>query len=199
MLNQLHELIIECSGKWWKFLLAVIVQVGALLMLQRISSDFPEVSGGSPPFDMQNTLQPDQIFEQLTTYTQQAFDLYTVFQVIDFIFPLAASLVIASACAFLLRNISAKIYQKIYSRKLFLLLLVPAGFDYLENIFLFWTVRSWPEQADLAATLAVAAKLGKLGTMTAAFALTGILVVMASLAWVLRRIRTYRSSDSDQE
>jgi hypothetical protein len=198
MLARLNELIIECSDTWWKFLLVLAVQVGTLQLLQRISNKFPEVSGGTPPFDMQNALQPAEIFEQLEAYTPQAFDLYAVFQAIDFVFPFAASLMIASACAFFLRHISTNFYQKLVSRKLLLLFLIPAAFDYLENIFLLWVVKAWPEQVEIAATLAVAAKMGKLTTMMVAFALSAILLVAATVAWIARWNRADNMGGSDE-
>jgi len=193
MLGRLHDLIIDCSRTWWKFLLVATVQVGTLLMLQRISNNFPDVAGGWQPFDMQNDLQPDEIYTQLEAYTPQAFDLYTSFQLIDFVFPAAAALMLASACAFLLRYIATDFYQQIYDRKLFLLLLAPAIFDYLENIFLFWVVNNWPEQSNAAATLAVAAKLGKLATLISVFVLTGVLLVTAILMWIVRKSRARKA------
>ncbi len=83
MLSWLTNLIIACSQSWWKFLLVVALQFGTLMQLTTISAAFPGIAGGNIPFDMQNDLQAEQIFEQLAVYSQTAFDSYFTFQLID--------------------------------------------------------------------------------------------------------------------
>ncbi|MDP6435654.1 MAG: hypothetical protein QF790_03475 [Gammaproteobacteria bacterium] len=190
MLARLNGLIVECSSTWQKFLIVFVVFVGSLLILQRLSNEFPAVSGGVPPFDMQNALTPAEIFQQLNGYTDQAFDLYIIFQAVDFVFPFFASLTIASLCAFALRNFSIDLYKAFLARKYFILLMMPAVFDYLENINLLWVVNTWPQQVEIAANLAVASKIGKLTTMTLAFIVTALLLLGAAGTWITRRSST---------
>jgi hypothetical protein len=189
MLGKLNQFIIACSQSWWKFLLIFLGQTGTMQVLTHITNDFPAVTAGDVPFDMQNTLKPDQIFTQLDGYTDSAFDLYMVFQVTDYFFPLFAGLLLATICAFSLRHWSPDLYATAVARNLFVLLLIPTVFDWLENINLLWAVLAWPEPAQLAANLAVAAKMGKLTTMGVAFLVTGVLLLGAAGSWLLRRIR----------
>lgn len=187
MLSKLNGLIVQCSSTWWKFLIVFLVQIASLLTLQRISNEFPATSGGVPPFDMQNALTPSEIFQQLEGYTAQAFDLYVIFQAVDFVFPFFAALMMASVCAFALRNFSSRLYEASVNKNIFVLLLIPAVFDYLENLNLLWAVNAWPEQVQIAASLAVAAKMGKLSSMMLAFGVAALLLLLAAGAWIARR------------
>ncbi|MCH5375885.1 MAG: hypothetical protein JJ992_18095 [Planctomycetes bacterium] len=190
MLGTLNRFIISCSQSWWKFLLIFLGQTGSLQLLTRITNQFPAVAAGSEPFDMQNELTDGQIFTQLEGYTDAAFDLYTQFQLIDYFFPLFAGLLLATVCAFSLRIAAPGAYRTAEQNNLFLLLLVPTLFDWLENISLLRVVTAWPEQAQVAANVAVWAKMGKLSTMSVAFAVTGALLLAAATIWVRNRWRS---------
>jgi len=189
MLRKVNQFIVACSQSWWKFLLIFLGQTGTMQVLMRITGEFPAVTAGDEPFDMQNTLKPDQIFTQLEGYTERAFDLYMVFQATDYFFPLFAGLLLATICAFCLRHWSADYYSIAVARNLFVLLLIPTVFDWLENINLLWAVLAWPEPAVMAANLAVAAKMGKLATMGVGFLVTGVLLLGAAGNWIVQRVR----------
>jgi hypothetical protein len=190
MLNKVNQFIITCSQSWWKFLLIFLGQTGTMQVLTRITGEFPSVTAGDEPFDMQNSLKPEQIFTQLEGYTERAFDLYMIFQATDYFFPLFAGLLLATICAFSLRHLSPRFYATATARNLFVLLLIPTAFDWLENINLLWAVTAWPEPAVMAANLAVAAKMGKLATMGIAFLITGVLLLGAAGNWVIQRVRS---------
>ena len=189
MLGKLNSFIISCSQSWWKFLLIFLGQTGSLQLLSRITQQFPDVAAGAEPFDMQNELTDGQIFTQLEGYTDEAFELYAQFQLIDYFFPLFAGLLLATVCAFSLRIAAPGFYAKAAQNNLFLLLLVPTLFDWLENLSLLRVVSAWPEQAQLAANMAVWAKMGKLSTMSVAFAVTGALLLAAATIWARNRWR----------
>jgi hypothetical protein len=195
MLSFINTFIIDCSRSWWKFLLLFIGQAGTMATLNNITAQFPAVSGGNIPFDMQNNLSAADIFTQLEGYTERAFDLYMIFQAVDYLFPVVAGLLLATVCAFALRTASAKYFAAAAQKNLFVLLLVPSAFDWLENINLLWVVTAWPDQAQLAANLAVAAKIGKLSTMTLAFIVTTGLLMWAVGAWLGRRFRSGAAND----
>jgi hypothetical protein len=184
MLGTLNRFIVNCSQSWWKILLLFAGQSATLLSLSAISESFPEVTAGDVPFDMQNDLTPEQIFEQLAGYSEQAFSQYYLFQAIDFVFPLFAGLFLASLCAFALRHASSNWYDKAVAKNLFCLLLLATVFDYLENINLLMVVSTWPEQSDIGAMLAVGAKQLKLASMTLGFAVTGVFLLMAAGRWL---------------
>jgi len=187
MLSKLNGFIVGCSESWWKFLLIFLGQTGSFQILKRITDQFPAVTAGDVPFDMQNSLSAEQIFAQLDGYSEAAFDLYQLFQLTDYFFPLFAGLLLATVCAFSLRIASPGFYATAISRNLFVLLLVPTVFDWLENLSLLRVVSAWPNQAELAATLAVAAKMGKLGTMSIAFLVTGVLLFWAIGKWAYNK------------
>jgi len=189
MLGKINQFIVACSQSWWKFLLIFLGQTGTMQVLMRITEEFPSATAGDVPFDMQNTLKPDEIFTQLEGYSERAFDLYMVFQATDYFFPLFGGLLLATICAFSLRHLSADYYSAAVARNLFVLLLIPAVFDWLENINLLWAVLAWPEPALAAANLAVAAKMGKLATMGIGFLLTSVLLLGAAGNWIMQRVR----------
>lgn len=196
MLTKLNSFIIDISTSWWKFLLVLATQVLTMrIMMGWINPQFPDVSGGHLPFDMQNDLTVEQIFGQLETYTDRAFELYTIFQAVDYIFPLAAGLVLATICAFGLRNTSEKYYAIAKEKNLFLLILIATVFDWLENLNLLCVVIGWPEQINLAAQLAVIAKQGKLASMNFSFAVTGILLLTGTFGWARQRLRREPAAD----
>jgi hypothetical protein len=189
VLKAINNFIISCSQSWWKFLLLLAGQSITMWKLLDITAKFPAVTAGDIPFDMQNNLTAEQIFSQLAGYSDAAFSLYTTFQIVDYVFPVVAGLLLATICAFSLRIASPRLYQTASDKNLFVLLLTPPVFDYLENINLLWVIASWPEQSQLAAQLAVLAKMGKLGTLNIAFLTTGILLLWCIFAWLAGRLR----------
>ena len=188
MFNKLNQFIVSCSKSWWKFLLLVAGQTGTMFVLMNITQKFPSVTAGYEPFDMQNSLAAAEVFTQLESYTPEAFRLYSIFQAVDYLFPLFAGLVLATAGAFALRHASPSIYTRFANSKLLAWPLIPTVFDWLENINLLWAVSAWPERVDLAATLAVASKVCKLTSMYCVFAIVGILLVWATTRWLTRRL-----------
>ncbi|MCP4089588.1 MAG: hypothetical protein GY746_07325 [Gammaproteobacteria bacterium] len=194
MLTKLNNFIINCSTSWWKFLLLIAGQASTMgIMMGWINQKFPAASGGNLPFDMQNNLTVNQIFSQLENYTDKAFELYTVFQITDYFFPLFAGLVLATICAFSLRHTSESLYQIAKNRNLFLLLLIPSLFDWAENLNLLCVIISWPNKIELSAQLAVLAKQGKLAFMNVSFALTGILFITGLFGWIKSKVRPRRT------
>ena len=188
MLKLCNDFIIACSKSWWKFLLLVAGQIVTMgIMMGWINRDFPAVSDGNVPFDMQNNLTVEQIFTQLESYTDRAFDLYAIFQAVDYVFPVVAGLVLATVCAFGLRNTSAGLYAIADKRNLFLLILIPAVFDWSENLNLLCVIIAWPEQIELAARMAVLSKQGKLASMNIGFAITGLLLITGLIGWLRKK------------
>ena len=134
MVKFVNNLIVSCSKSWWKFLLVLGGQIGTISVLNNITEGFPAISGGHKPFDMQNSLQAHEIFLQLATYTPEAFSQYSLFQMVDYVFPVFGGLVLACAVAFALRHASPILYQRALDTRVLFLLLIPTIFDWLENI-----------------------------------------------------------------
>jgi hypothetical protein len=191
MLTKLNQFIITLSTSWWKFLLVFAGTIATLFGLQKITGSFPDISGGHVPFDMQNGLTSGQIFEQLATYTEQAFSAYNQFQIIDYFFPLFAGLMMAAVAAFSLRILSQRYYDIAKQKNLFLLILLPTLCDWTENIMLLAVISMWPDQSATLATLAVTAKKAKLITLFISQPVVLLMLlgaVLKSLVAALKRI-----------
>jgi hypothetical protein len=187
MLRKLNDFIIDCSKSWWKFLLLFAGQIGTISVLNMITVRFPAVTDNHIPFDMQNTLSSADIFQQLESYTPEAFTLYGWFQAVDYVFPVFAGLVLAVAGAFGLRHALPDLYTGVVNKGLLSLFMLPAVFDWSENLNLLWVITAWPNQATTAASLAVASKMAKLSSMVLVFAVVGLLLLGAAI----RRIAAF--------
>lgn len=189
MLNKLHDFVIQCSLSWWKTLLIIAGFGLTFWQLQAVTGRFGLISGGHTPFDMQNSLTVEQVFEQLATWTDAAFNDYIWFQFVDFFFPAFGGLMLATLCAFAVRNLSTRYYDIGVRRNVFLIFFIPTLFDWLENIGFLLVLNAWPEAADSAAMLGVTAKKFKLATLftTQPVALVLLLIALLKLAW--QRVR----------
>ena len=196
MLSRINGFIIGCSQSWWKFLLLFVATIATMGYLQAVTAKFPAITAGDIPFDMQNNLTVEQIFTQLEGYSEAAFSLYATFQAVDYFFPIFASLFLASICAFSLRTAAPGYYAIAQRKNLFLLLLIPAVFDWLENINLLWVISDWPEQSQAAATLAVIAKQAKLATLYVDWAVSSLLLTWALVAWLIGRTKARSGTDA---
>lgn len=189
MLSKLNHLIDECSRTGWKFLIVFVGFGGTLASLQRITGAFPDVADGNIPFDMQNTLESAQVFAQLNVWSDAAFDLYTLFQVIDYFFPLFGGLMMGAVFAFSLRTLAPGLYETARTRNWFLIFMVPTLCDWLENIGFLGVIAAWPEQSTLFATLAITAKYGKLGSLMVTQPVALIMLVVALLKRLVGLVR----------
>lgn len=188
MLSKLNEFIINCSLSWQKTLLLISGFAVTMWQLQAVTGRFPAISGGHTPFDMQNSLTSEQVYTQLSTYTDAAFNDYLWFQFVDFFFPLFGGLMMAALCAFAIRTLSDNFYHLATRRKLFLLFLVPTLFDWLENIGFLLVIGIWPETSEAAATFGVTAKKLKLITLFITQPVALLLLLAGTLKWLWQRI-----------
>ena len=129
----------------------------------------------------------EQIFAQLATYTEEAFQLYHVFTAIDFFFPLFAGLFLGATVAFLLRHSLPRWYSIAEEKNLFVLFLLATLFDLLENISLLGVLAGYPNELSTIATLAVAAKMGKLGFVFLFQGLSLLLLIFCAGQWLARK------------
>lgn len=187
MLGSLQNLVLRISRTWWLYVLVLAVFSGSLQALLLMGRRFPEVASGATPFDLQNELQPDQVYPQLAGYTEQARELYYAFTTIDFVFPLFAGLFIAATTAFALRNSLRRFYETLVARKLLPVLMLATVFDWLENLTAIATISLYPTEYGWLPALLVVVKKFKL-----AFALFGnatmfTCVLIAAVSWLLRR------------
>lgn len=186
-MNFLNQLIIRISKSTWLYMAVFAGFFGTLQALLRIGERFREHAAGSVPFDLQNQLTVEQIFAQLAAYTEEAFQLYHVFTAIDFFFPLFAGLFLGATVAFLLRHSVPRWYSIAEEKNLFVLFLLATLFDWLENISLLGVLAGYPNELSTIATLAVAAKMGKLGFVFLFQGLSLLLLIFCAGQWLARK------------
>ena len=188
MLENLNQFIIRCSFSFGKVLLLFIGFFGSLQALLFIGERFGPHAGGALPFDLQNWLTVEEIFAQLPNYTDQAFTLYFVFASIDFLFPLFAGLFLAVLWAWVLRHTQPRWYDRALQSNLFVLLLIPTIFDWVENVMFLSLILSWPNELMLAAQAGVLAKKAKLVTTWMAQGSTALILLFGLIVWASRRL-----------
>ena len=133
MRHSLQPLILAVSRSAPWSMLTLGGATVALLALQAIGGRI-ERTVGAPPFDLQHQLSLADIAGQLPRYTDESRAFYGLFFAVDMVFPLLAALFLGAACAFLLRRGLPTVYQRLVAGGWFALLLLPAGFDWIENL-----------------------------------------------------------------
>jgi hypothetical protein len=189
MLGRLQDLIIRISRTWWLYLIVLVLFVGSLRVLTRIGDHFPAYAGGAAPFDLQNDLRADEVYGQLTGYTDQARELYYAFTLIDYAFPFFGGLFIAATVAFALRNSLPRLYDALVARKLLLVLMLATAFDWLENVAAAAVIILYPTEVSWLPNLLVVAKKCKLAALLVSNGVMFAAVLLAAGIWVWRRIR----------
>lgn len=183
-MKRLNDLVILCSESAWLFVLSIVAAFGSLAFVLMNVSKVMQHLVGHEAFDMQNSLTVAQVFEQLPSYTQEAKQLYYAFSFADFFFPLFAALFMAGLAAFAVRHAFPDLYQRLNASSLFALLLIPAAFDWLENIFALTVISSFPEQRETAASLMIVAKKAKLASIVLAQVLVLIALGASAVKWL---------------
>ena len=190
MLGRLQDLVIRISKTWWLYLIVVVLFVGSLQGLMQIGERFPAHAAGAAPFDLQNELQPSEVYPQLAGYTEQAKELYFLFTVIDYGFPFFAGLFITATVAFFLRYGAPRVYAVLLERKLLLVLLLATAFDWLENVAALSTIVLYPREITWLPVLLVAAKKCKLAFVVVGNGAMIISALVAGVTWLRRRSGT---------
>ena len=188
MLKPINQFIIRCSCSAWKFALLFAGFFGSLQALLFLGEKFKPYANGAKPFDLQNSLNSDKIFAQLADYSDQAFGLYYIFTSIDYFFPLLAGLFLAAIWAYVLRNNLPRWYEYALQRHLFVVLLIPALFDWLENITLLMTIAAFPVELSSVADAAVIMKQAKLAATTVAQGTTGAIIITGAIMTIKRKL-----------
>ena len=188
-MRQLNDLIIRCSKSWRLFLLSVVVAFGSLFaVFGPVRIAFAELTGGLAPFDFQNVLSVDEIFDQLATWNEAAVQLYYAFSFVDFFFPFFAGLFLAGIAAFSLRHLSPGLYGRVAERRLFPLLMLGTAFDWLENLCALFVIGRYPAEMTAAAGLLVVAKQGKLAAVALSQLIAWSLLLLAAVKWAWTRL-----------
>jgi hypothetical protein len=185
----LNDWILRFSRSWPLFALAALVTFGSVYLFTGvIAPRFVALTQGSPPFDLQNALTVEQVFEQLADYPEDAKRLYYLFSAIDFAFPVFASLFLAGITAFSLRYLWPGGYEWVTARRLWVLMLLPAMFDWLENVFALTVITAYGQELRVAAAMMIYAKMGKLSLTAVAQLLAWGLLFAAGIKWAATRL-----------
>lgn len=148
---------------------------------------------GLPVLDTQNDLTAPSAAAQIATYDDAARRAYVLFAVLDYVFPLAASVLLAVVAHRLIavgpRRASG---ASLVPPAVALLALLPALADYVENVALTGAVVTGGAPGWIAVGLA--AKAAKLTSLTGTGVLVGALAVVALAAGAVRSARRGRGA-----
>jgi len=177
---RLQSLLIRISRTPLLFLGVMITFGLSAAALAWSGAQFKAVTGHEP-FDLQNGLTRADIAAQLADYTPASRQAYALFAAVDFAFPLLGSLFLGGLIAFLLRNALPSVYAWVTARRLLALALVPALFDWAENVAALLLINLAPGSDALATALLIFKQL-KLISLAATQVVVGLLLV----AWLIR-------------
>jgi hypothetical protein len=184
MLKRLQNLVIRVSRSWWLYLCVVLLFAGSLLSLRRIGEIFPSYAAGNQPFDLQNALTPAEVYPQLTTWTDNAHQLYHAFTLIDYAFPFFAGLFIAATAAFALRVSLPGWYAALIDRKLLPVFMLGTAFDWIENLAALAVTSLYPAEIGWLPFVLVLAKKLKLACVMAGQGAMLSLLLYAAGTWL---------------
>ena len=171
---------------------AMVGFAATLYTLIAISQAFVPVSGGYEPFDAQNDLSANAVYQQLEHYGAESKRLYFWFTTVDYAFPFFAGLFAAAVVAFFTGISFPKAAAWIGQHNLWALFFLGTLFDWVENGFaalvVFGSAPGWSVTGML---IAKQLKLVLVLTCQAAMPLMAVvsLVVLAG-----RRLRRWRAS-----
>lgn len=169
----------------WRYVGLLITLVLSQWALFRADLVFLGISG-FPTLDTQNDLTAQDALEQIRSYSRDSVQAYELFAVIDYVFPLVASLFLSATVLWLLRQANRSTRWRI-PEWISLLCLLPALFDYVENIFLAGAVATDGGSTFIA--VALVAKALKLTSLALTSGLLAMSLVYTAVALLLRRMR----------
>ncbi|MDQ3398267.1 MAG: hypothetical protein M3511_10960 [Deinococcota bacterium] len=188
-MKYLTERLLAASRSGALIALVFAAQLGSILWLRALGARFVVVTGGLEPFDFQNGLTAEGIFEQLPAYTDASRVLYHLFAAVDFLFPALASLFSALLLAWSLRSLAKPWSERLLRLHTPALLLLTALWDWLENIFLLVVINAYPQELLWAAEAAILFKRLKLGFL---FTFQPVVIVLATVAGIVSLRRRCR-------
>ena len=174
----IQTVLLQIARSWRWFMVLGVLTLLAFRILFWLEERFTRLTG-LPVYDTQNDLTTADIVEQLPLYQGAAGMAYTWFALFDFVFPLVASLFIAVVWAFLLRQNSAALAQRLLRWHLPVFPLIAALFDWLENLAILTVI--WLTAAPWSIGLVIIGKQLKLGSLLVIGIVTWILVLFLLL------------------
>jgi hypothetical protein len=181
--------ITRLSRRWVAVAVAGVLTAVTLALLQALGAGVEELVG-FPPFDLQTPLALDAVLTQAPLYAAEARAAYAGFLLVDTVFPLAASVLLAFVLAWSVRALQRLRGRVPSVNRLVLLPLVGALFDWLENIF--FALAIWnPESVELWAQIAVVVKGAKVAVSVTLISGSVLLFAAVMVVWsTIARLRT---------
>ncbi len=184
MLQAFTQMLFQVGSLGWPVFVALGLQLASFRLLTTTGKRFQQVSAGHEAFDFQNKLTATEIYTQLADYTPESKQLYIQFFVIDFFFPLLASLFLSLLWAALLSRSEMPLYQQLLRWNAPLFAFLPALFDWGENVCFVVIINHYPKARLRLARMAVVFKRLKLATLFASIAITLVLLVVTLILGV---------------
>ena len=182
----LVERVLNRTSRGWA-LVAVVAAFVIALYLINYSPDVPfsatyinHLSGGHQVLDLMFAYTPTEGAQALTALGAAGRQHYNYFQIADLVFPATYAVGLASLIRALFRRWRV-------AALLALIPLITATFDYLENIGVFISLRTFPDPSHLALALASGAGAVKLVGSYAAQGLVVIGLLLQAMLLIRRR------------
>ena len=158
------------------FFLSLAITVSAIVMMVLMLMPFLSLSGGLLPLDMRLGYSVDEVNQLFTALGGPGRPLYSLFQLVDTVFPIALALTLM----FSLVRIIGWVFE--YTGHLSLIAFIPLGgaiADYVENILIATQLLSYPALSSLLITIASSFTTIKWGFMFVTILLVIILVILS--------------------
>lgn len=174
----------------WPVLVALGLQLVSFRLLRITGRQFAVETANHEAFDFQNRLTAAAIYEQLPEYTQTSKQVYRRFFVIDFFFPLFASIFLSLLWAVLLSRPLPPVFNMLLQANLPFFAFLPVVFDWGENGCFLVLIERYPTVLPRLAQAAVLFKRLKLAALFATIAITLLLLIVTGVMWVATLVTT---------
>lgn len=159
--------------------LALTAQLISFRLLRLTGKQFQAVTKNQhEAFDFQNKLTPQDIYAQLADYTPDSKRIYQHFFVIDFFFPLFASLFLSLLWTAIFQRFEMPAFETALRWSVPLLAFLPAVFDWGENTCFLILIQRYPAWSEGLAKVSVALKRLKLASLALTIGATMLLIVV---------------------
>lgn len=176
----MHRLV---SWRVWLASAVIFVVFAGVFFASSVPFAIPHVEAlcGETPLDVRFTSSAADVERFLDACGPEGRDAYRNMQVADLFYPLVFGLFMASSLALALSRLFPERSSVV---GLAVLPLVASGFDYVENVFAWAALQTFPEPAATNALLGMAST-----AKTTLFWLAGILLLAAAAATAVRETR----------
>ena len=173
MIQTFEKFILRISNLKVLSLCLFTVVVQGYFLFSRWGSHFKQLTG-EKVFDLQPSLTPNQIYEQLPKYTEEAIAVYWKFVALDYLFPVTGALSVVLLLGIMLARGKSAISTKMLKSRVWLIPFGIIPFDWLENTGFIFLVHNFPVKSWNLAQCTCWCKYSK---MLFVFLLNGVLII----------------------